>query len=91
MTGTAATEAAEFSKIYNLEVTIIPTNQTLIRIEAADVVYRTEKEKFEAVVNGIMQEDNSFANGIRHLHERGPARAGRNNFHRKNRKPSRNC
>src|SRR6266478_815441 len=71
MTGTAATEAAEFSKIYNLEVTIIPTNRTLIRIEAADVVYRTEKEKFEAVVNGIMQEDNSFANGIRHLHERG--------------------
>src|SRR6266481_1574738 len=71
MTGTAATEAAEFSKIYNLEVTIIPTNQTLIRIEAADVVYRTEKEKFEAVVNGIMQEDNSFANGIRHYHERG--------------------
>src|SRR3989454_4768313 len=71
MTGTAATEAAEFSKIYNLEVTIIPTNRTLIRIEAADVVYRTEKEKFEAVVNGIMQEDNSFANGIRHYHERG--------------------
>src|SRR6266850_1097387 len=71
MTGTAATEAAEFSKIYNLEVTIIPTNQTLIRIEAPDVVYRTEKEKFEAVVNGIMQEDNSFANGIRHYHERG--------------------
>src|SRR6266478_604313 len=71
MTGTAATEAAEFSKIYNLEVTIIPTNRTLIRIEAADVVYRTEKEKFEAVVNGIMQEDNLFANGIRHYHERG--------------------
>jgi preprotein translocase subunit SecA len=71
MTGTASTEAAEFSKIYNLEVTIIPTNRTLIRIEAPDVVYRTEKEKFEAVVNGIMQEDNSFANGIRHYHERG--------------------
>src|SRR5438445_974956 len=71
MTGTASTEAAEFSKIYNLEVTIIPTNRTLIRIEAPDVVYRTEKEKFEAVVNGIMQEDNSFANGIRHYYERG--------------------
>src|SRR5882672_5719158 len=71
MTGTAATEAAEFSKIYNLEVTIIPTNQTLIRIESPDVVYRTEKEKFEAVVNGILQEDNSLANGIRHYHERG--------------------
>src|SRR5438876_9651382 len=71
MTGTAETEAAEFGKIYNLDVTVIPTNRTLIRIEAPDVVYRTEKEKFEAVVNGILQEDNSLANGIRHYHERG--------------------
>src|ERR1700732_4731723 len=71
MTGTAETEAAEFGKIYNLDVVMIPTNRTLIRKEYADVVYRTEKEKFEAVVNGIMQEDNSFANGIRHFHERG--------------------
>jgi preprotein translocase subunit SecA len=71
MTGTAETEAAEFGKIYNLDVTVIPTNRQLIRIESPDVVYRTEKEKFGAVVNGIMQEDNSFANGIRHYHERG--------------------
>jgi len=71
MTGTAETEAAEFGKIYNLEVTVIPTNRTLIRIESPDVVYRTEKEKFEAVVNGILQENNSLANGIRHYHERG--------------------
>jgi preprotein translocase subunit SecA len=71
MTGTASTEAAEFSKIYNLEVTIIPTNRELIRKEYSDVVYRTEKEKFEAVVNGILQEDNSLANGIRQLNERG--------------------
>jgi preprotein translocase subunit SecA len=71
MTGTAETEAAEFGKIYNLDVVVIPTNRTLIRREYADVVYRTEKEKFEAVVNGILQEDNSFANGIRHYHERG--------------------
>src|SRR6201997_2456428 len=71
MTGTAETEAAEFGKIYSLDVVMIPTNRTLIRKEYADVVYRTEKEKFEAVVNGIMQEDNSFANGIRHFHERG--------------------
>jgi len=71
MTGTAETEAAEFSKIYNLDVVVIPTNRTLIRKEHPDVVYRTEKEKFEAVVNGILQEDNSFANGIRHYHERG--------------------
>jgi preprotein translocase subunit SecA len=71
MTGTAETEAAEFGKIYNLDVVMIPTNRSLIRKEYADVVYRTEKEKFEAVVNGIMQEDNSFANGIRHFNERG--------------------
>src|SRR5580765_1787829 len=71
MTGTAETEAAEFGKIYNLDVVAIPTNRTLIREEHRDVVYRTEKEKFEAVVNGILQEDNSLANGIRHYNERG--------------------
>src|SRR4029077_8109289 len=71
MTGTAETEAAEFAKIYNLDVVAIPTNRPLVRKEHQDVVYRTEKEKFEAVVNGILQEDNSFANGLRHYHERG--------------------
>jgi preprotein translocase subunit SecA len=71
MTGTAETEAVEFGKIYNLDVVAIPTNRNLIRIENRDVVYRTEKEKFEAVVNGILQDDNSVAHGIRHYHERG--------------------
>ena len=71
MTGTAETEAAEFAKIYNLDVVAIPTNRPLVRKEHQDVVYRTEKEKFEAVVNGILQEDNSYANGLRHYHERG--------------------
>ena len=71
MTGTAETEAAEFAKIYNLDVVVIPTNRTLIRKEHQDVVYRTEKEKFEAVVNGILQEDNTLANGLRHYYERG--------------------
>ncbi len=71
MTGTAETEAAEFGKIYNLDVVAIPTNRNLIRIEKSDVVYRTEKEKFEAVVNGILQEDNSLAHGIRQFNERG--------------------
>jgi preprotein translocase subunit SecA len=46
MTGTAETEAAEFQKIYNLDVTVIPTNRNMIRIENPDVVYRTEAEKF---------------------------------------------
>ncbi len=71
MTGTAETEAAEFEKIYNLEVVAIPTNQTLIRHEYSDVVYRTEAEKFVAVVDGVMQEDGSYAEGIRQLNERG--------------------
>jgi preprotein translocase subunit SecA len=71
MTGTAETEAAEFEKIYKLDVVVIPTNRALIRIENPDVVYRTEKEKFHAVVNGILQEDNSLAHGIKHYHDRG--------------------
>ena len=71
MTGTAETEAKEFGKIYGLDVVVIPTNRTLIRTEYRDIVYRTEKEKFEAVVNGIMQEDGGYANGIRHYFERG--------------------
>src|SRR5258705_3349 len=45
MTGTAETEAPEFDKIYRLEVTVIPTNRTLLRVENPDVVYRTQKEK----------------------------------------------
>jgi preprotein translocase subunit SecA len=71
MTGTAETEAAEFGKIYNLDVVVIPTNRSLIRIENPDVVYRTEREKFEAVVNGILQEDNTLAHGIRQFNQRG--------------------
>jgi preprotein translocase subunit SecA len=71
MTGTAETEAAEFEKIYKLEVVVIPTNQQLIRIENPDVVYRTEGEKFEAAVNGIIQEDGTRTGGIRQLHESG--------------------
>jgi preprotein translocase subunit SecA len=71
MTGTALTEAAEFQKIYNLDVVAVPTNRTLVRIEHPDVVYRTEAEKFEASVNGILQEDNTKDFGIRQLHERG--------------------
>ncbi len=71
MTGTAETEAAEFAKIYNLDVVVIPTNKELIRHEYADVVYRTEGEKFDAVVKGILQEDNSRDFGIRQYVERG--------------------
>src|SRR5882762_5149482 len=49
MTGTAATEADEFAKIYELDVTVIPTNRPMSRINFPDVVYKTEREKFEAV------------------------------------------
>ena len=51
MTGTAETEATEFEKIYKLEVVVIPTNQTLIRREYPDLVYRSEREKFNAVAD----------------------------------------
>jgi preprotein translocase subunit SecA len=53
MTGTAETEAAEFGKIYNLDILVIPTNRTLLRIENSDVVYRTVKEKYFAVADEI--------------------------------------
>ncbi|HWP84516.1 MAG TPA: preprotein translocase subunit SecA, partial [Terriglobia bacterium] len=55
MTGTAETEAAEFEKIYNLEVVVIPTNKPLRRHEYPDVVYRTEREKYNAVVEEIRE------------------------------------
>jgi preprotein translocase subunit SecA len=55
MTGTAETEAAEFEKIYELEVIVAPTNRRLIRHEYSDVVYRTEREKFDAVIEEIKE------------------------------------
>jgi len=60
MTGTADTEAPEFHQIYKLDVLVMPTNRELIRLEHADVIYRTEREKFEAAVEEIKE-----------LHERG--------------------
>ena len=53
MTGTAMTEAAEFSQIYGLGVVPIPTNRDMVRDDVADLVYRTEKAKFDAVVDDI--------------------------------------
>jgi preprotein translocase subunit SecA len=53
MTGTADTEAAEFDKIYKLEVVVIPPNRPMIRKDQADLVYRTEREKFSAIVDEI--------------------------------------
>jgi preprotein translocase subunit SecA len=53
MTGTADTEAAEFDKIYKLEVVVIPPNRSMVRRDLPDLVYRTEREKFEAIVKEI--------------------------------------
>lgn len=53
MTGTADTEAVEFQKIYNLDVVVIPTNKPLARKDNPDVVYRTAKEKFNAIADEI--------------------------------------
>jgi preprotein translocase subunit SecA len=55
MTGTADTEAVEFNKIYKLDVMVAPTNRTLRRVEEPDTVYRTEREKFEAIVSDIIE------------------------------------
>ncbi len=60
MTGTADTESVEFNEIYGLNVVVIPTNQPMIRIDNHDVVYKTEDEKFDAVIEEI-----------RDCHERG--------------------
>jgi len=56
MTGTADTEAEEFAKIYNLDVVVIPPNRPLRRIEYPDLVYRTEREKWDAIVAEILEE-----------------------------------
>src|SRR3989449_776711 len=56
MTGTADTEAEEFAKIYKLDVVVIPPNRPLRRIENPDLVYRTEKEKWDAIVAEILEE-----------------------------------
>ena len=55
MTGTAMTEAAEFVKSYNLDVITVPTNRPLARITYPDAVYRTEREKWDAVVEEIKE------------------------------------
>ncbi|MFZ0943077.1 MAG: preprotein translocase subunit SecA [Syntrophobacteraceae bacterium] len=55
MTGTAETEAAEFAKIYKLDVVVVPTHQTMIRRDFPDCIYRTESEKFRAVAGEIKE------------------------------------
>ena len=57
MTGTAMTEEAEFGKIYNLEVTVIPTNKPDIRVNNPDVIYKTERAKYNAVVEDIIEQN----------------------------------
>ncbi|HQQ78754.1 MAG TPA: preprotein translocase subunit SecA, partial [Thermoanaerobaculia bacterium] len=57
MTGTADTEAAEFDKIYKLDVVVIPTNRDMVRKDEHDLVYRTEREKFDAVVEEIAEKN----------------------------------
>lgn len=53
MTGTAETEAAEFEKIYNLEVVVIPTNKPIVRDDRDDLIYRTKREKYNAIIDAI--------------------------------------
>lgn len=53
MTGTAETEAAEFDKIYNLDVVVIPTNKPIVRKDQEDLIYRTKREKYNAIIDQI--------------------------------------
>ncbi|PIE63087.1 MAG: preprotein translocase subunit SecA [Desulfobacter postgatei] len=55
MTGTADTEAEEFKKIYNLDVLVIPTHMPMIREDRADLIYKTQKEKYDAAIKEIIQ------------------------------------
>ena len=55
MTGTADTEAAEFHQIYKLDVVVLPTNRPMVRKDQSDVIYKTEKEKFNALVEDIAE------------------------------------
>jgi preprotein translocase subunit SecA len=59
MTGTAETEAPEFAKIYKLDVIVIPTNRSLQRVEEPDLVYRTQTEKYDAIVSDILDKQSS--------------------------------
>ena len=78
MTGTAMTEASEFDKIYKLGVVPIPTNKPMPRIDQADLVYRTEEAKYDAVVEDIAER-----------HAEGPAGPGRHRLGREVRAPLR--
>ncbi len=55
MTGTADTEAAEFEKIYQLDVVVIPTNQPMIRQDDPDMIFKTKREKYDAAINEIIE------------------------------------
>ncbi|MFO7595114.1 MAG: SEC-C metal-binding domain-containing protein, partial [Desulfocurvibacter africanus] len=55
MTGTADTEAVEFKQIYNLDVTVIPTHRPMVRKDFADIIYKTQREKFEAICKDIAE------------------------------------
>src|SRR5213082_1686944 len=55
MTGTAVTEAEEFHKIYGLDVVVIPTHRPMVREDSSDVIYKTEKSKFDAVIDEIVE------------------------------------
>jgi preprotein translocase subunit SecA len=55
MTGTADTEAVEFMEIYTLEVVVVPTNAEMVRIDQADVIFRTQQEKFDAIVEDVRE------------------------------------
>jgi len=81
MTGTAETEATEFGKIYGLDVVVIPTNRTLIRLENPDIVYRTERKNMKLWSPASFRKITAWVTASSKSRH-GPARAGRDDFHR---------
>ena len=55
MTGTAVTEAGEFLNIYKLDVMVIPTNKPIARDDRNDLIYKTKREKYNAVINNVIK------------------------------------
>ena len=74
MTGTAETEANEFHDIYKLDVAVIPTNRPVARKDANDRIYKTRREKYNAVINEIRERHARLAAGPRRHGERGSFR-----------------
>ena len=70
MTGTAETEAAELFQIYKLDVVVMPTNEPVRRVDSEDLIFRTKREKYNAIVDEIERVERQEPAGSRGYHQR---------------------